>query len=248
MRTTANKTVFIALCMVGALAPVAPRAQAQETTLPAPNKAEVTSEHQYKVPIGAVGIASVTWNGNSDYPGPFKAMLTEPVYSADLTEVIFPYGTWIHGHTERAKGENEAIHNRLIYVPTKISLPDGSAEYDLPKAVGLDLTGIAGLQGKVDYHLDIQAKALLGYSALNSLPEILQNQLGGQAAVTAGTFIDGSQDRGNEILEKYFDLVPTVETQSGDTFVLYFGQTLSFPSWKPVGGVRFTNVKLEDFE
>lgn len=222
--------------------------QGQQPSPAAPVDNSTAAEDLHRIPIGTIAVGSLSISAISDYPGPFKAYLTRPIYTVDKKAVIFPTGSWVTGVTQRATGTNEAIHNRLVYLPQYIMWPDGTP-FKLNNASGLDHEGINAIKGEVDYHTDTQAKALLGFTALNTLPEIVQNAVTGDTAtVAAGTFIEGTQTRGQQIVDRYLNLVPTVTVKARQSFLLFFGDDGQYPIWKDMGSVKFTNVKLEGID
>ena len=73
------------------------------------------------IPVGTVAHGVIDMAVNSDYPGPWRGRLTHAIYSADQRHVIFPEGSIITGRAVRAQGVNEAIHNRMLFLPTYIT-------------------------------------------------------------------------------------------------------------------------------
>jgi type IV secretory pathway VirB10-like protein len=208
----------------------------------------VVEEQTFVVPIGAIAAGSLNITSSSDYPGPFRATLAHPIYTVDKKLVLFPAGSWVTGLTQRSEGVNEAIHNRITYLPRFITRPDGRS-FPLEGAFVLDKNGIGAIKDQVDYHIDVQAAALAATTGLNVLPEIIQDAISGNAAsVTAGTFIDGARNRGEQIINRYLELVPTATVRAGKEMLIFFGDEAKYPMWEPRNNIRFTNVTLEDIE
>jgi len=181
------------------------------------------------IPIGTVAHGVIDMAVNSDYPGPWRGRLTHAIYSADQRHVIFPEGSIITGRAVRATGVNEAIHNRMLFFPQYITRSQDGLTVDISALSVLDKSGIAGLKDKVDRHLDIQAAAIGGASVAEALPTILENLVIGDNSAIAGSALFQTQERALEIIEKYLDLVPTIEIRPGAEFRLFFSEPSALP-------------------
>ncbi|MGL4966720.1 MAG: TrbI/VirB10 family protein [Inquilinus sp.] len=184
-----------------------------------------------KIAVGTIASAVVNMTANSDYPGPWRATLTQPLMNIDRSAVIAPTGSTVVGMTQRSAGPNEPINNRLIFTPLMIVLPD-SRTIPLIGQYQLDGTGIAGVQDKVDYHFDIQAAAVGGSSIADALPSVIAEALGvDNASRIRDTVVSNLSDNGKAIIERYTQLVPTVEIRPGAPVNIFFMRETIAPVW-----------------
>jgi type IV secretory pathway VirB10-like protein len=184
-----------------------------------------------KIAVGTNAAAVVNMAANSDYPGPWRATLTQPLLNIERSAVIAPTGSTVVGMTQRSAGPNEPINNRLVFTPLMIVLPD-SRTIPLIGQYQLDGTGIAGVQDKVDYHFDIQAAAVGGSSIADALPSVIAEALGADSASRIrDTTINALSDNGKAIIERYTQLVPTVEIRPGAPVTIFFMRETVAPVW-----------------
>lgn len=184
-----------------------------------------------KIAVGTIASAVVNMTANSDYPGPWRATLTQPLMNIDRSAVIAPTGSTVVGMTQRSAGPNEPINNRLVFTPLMIVLPD-SRTIPLIGQYQLDGTGIAGVQDKVDYHFDIQAAAVGGSSIADALPSVIAEALGvDNASRIRDTVVSNLSDNGKAIIERYTQLVPTVEIRPGAPVSIFFMRETIAPVW-----------------
>jgi hypothetical protein len=197
-----------------------------------------------KVPIGYVATGILTMTINSDYPGPWRGQLTQPIYSIDNRTVLFPEGTVIVGRTVRVGGPNEAINTRLGLMPTYLVRADG-VPFKLHQQAILDEVGIAGIPGDVDYHLGVQLAAIGAFVAVQSLPNVVSAQ--GGATPTTSTdpttaFFNQSSQAGQNILQRYMTLVPTITCTEGTPIRIFFQEEMIAPDLRPRDRFELTNV------
>lgn len=186
------------------------------------------------VGVGTTAQAVVNMTSISDYPGPWRATLSRPLMNADNTAVIAPAGAVVVGLTQRASGPNEPIHNRMIYTPLMIRLPGAEARtIPLVGQYQLDGAGVAGVRDKVAYHLDIQAAAVGGSSIADALPSVIAEALGVDQVSRAGdAVVSNLSDQGKVILERFTNLVPTVEVRPGAVVNIFFIRPVEAPVWR----------------
>jgi Bacterial conjugation TrbI-like protein len=198
-----------------------------------------------KVPIGYVATGTLTMTINSDYPGPWRGQLTQPIYSIDNREVLFPEGTVIVGRTVRVGGPNEAINDRLGLLPTYLVRADGTP-FKINQQAILDELGIAGIPGDVDYHIGVQLAAIGAFVGVQALPNVVSAQ-GGAAPVTTNNqpvpaFVNQTSQAGDTILQRYLTLVPTVTVHSGTPIRIFFQDELLAPDLRPRDRFELTNI------
>ena len=197
-----------------------------------------------KIPIGYVATGTLTMTVNSDYPGPWRGYLTQPIYSIDNREVLFPEGTLIVGRTVRVGGPNEAINTRLGLVPSYLVRADGTP-FKLSQQAILDEVGIAGIPGSVDYHLGVQLAAIGAFVAVQSLPNVVSAQGGATSTTTAdpGTALfNQTSQAGQNILQRYMTLVPTITCTEGTPIRIFFQEEMLAPELRPRDRFELTNI------
>lgn len=236
-----NLLLASALCACFALSTAA-----QSQTLPGqPGNLVAARDHEnlFKVPVGYIAEGALDTTANSDYVGPWRGRLTRPIFSIDGKQVLFPAGSVVTGTVFRIEGPNEAIHNRLGFMPEYIVDADGQ-EYALTDQAILDREGINGLHDLVDYHLAEQLGASGAYTALNVLPEILVDRFtedGSQNADTIENFSGDLGERGEAILQKYISLIPTETIRAKTPFRIFFTKPLEVPASRPVHQFKLSN-------
>jgi len=193
-----------------------------------------------KIPVGYVAAGTLTMTVNSDAPGPWRGTLSQPIYSIDRAQVLFPEGSLVVGRVIRISGTNEAINNRLGLLPTYLVRPDGEA-FPIPQQAILDQLGIGGIADEVDYHIGIQLAAIGAFTAVNSLPEVVSAQ-GGATPGVAGNFFQLSAERGQVILNRYLTLLPTITVKAGTEFRVFFSEEMVAPLVRPRDRFELTNI------
>lgn len=200
---------------------------------------------RYKIPIGYIARATLEMTGNSDNPGPIKAMLTQPIYSIDRQHVLFPAGAVVVGKiVGPTAGQNQVINPRAMFLPTHIVRPDGGAM----RIVGQDLLdryGINGVGDKTNYHLFPMLAAAIGLGAVESVPQILSNitqksNTFNEMSSNTGQYI---QQGGQTTLQQYMSLRPTITVRAGRVPILIFFNHEQFaPIWREKDNFHLTNV------
>jgi type IV secretory pathway VirB10-like protein len=200
-----------------------------------------TPKHQGptgKIAVGTLAEAIMGFTVISDYPGPWKGTLTQPIYSIDKKDVLFPEGSVIVGRTATIRGTNEAINRRMALIPTNIVTPDG-VDYDLGDQSIVDGSGISGLADTVEFHLTEQIAAIAAYSVVQSAPNLINKAA--DANPVQGSFISTTQAAGQQLLERYTALVPTITINSGARFIIFFTKSLVVPVYHPRNRFEFSN-------
>jgi len=193
-----------------------------------------------KIPIGYAAAGTLTMTVNSDAPGPWRGTLSQPIYSIDRTQLLFPEGSVVVGRVIRISGTNDAINNRLGLLPTYLVRPDGEA-FPIPQQSILDQLGIGGIADEVDYHLGVQLAAIGAFTAVNSMPEVIAAQ-GGAAPGIAGNFFELSRERGAVILNRYLTLLPTITVKAGTEFRVFFSEEMVAPLVRPRDRFELSNI------
>jgi type IV secretory pathway VirB10-like protein len=198
-----------------------------------------------KVPIGYVATGVLTMTVNSDYPGPWRGHLTQPIYSIDNRTILFPEGTVIVGRTVRVGGPNEAINDRLGLMPTYLVRADGTP-FKINQQAMLDELGIAGIPGDVDYHVGIQLAAIGAFVGVQALPNVVSAQGGATPSTTTTSpvpaFANQTSQAGENILQRYLTLVPTITVREGAPIRIFFQEEMIAPDLRPRDRFELTNI------
>lgn len=194
-----------------------------------------------RVAIGTLAAGTLSTTVISDYPGPWKGTLTQPIYTIDRKYVLFPEGTVVVGRVARVGGVNEAINNRLALIPTELVRPDGTA-FKINQNAITDDSGTAGLADKVDYHFTAQGAAIGAYGVIDALPDLVRKVTGADQQNNSVT-LDLSSQQAGYILQKYLSLVPTVTVRAGTRFQVFFVEEMEVPLGHARAPYQLTNYK-----
>jgi type IV secretion system protein VirB10 len=166
---------------------------------------------------------------NSDLPGQIEGQLAQNVYdSVTGAYLLLPQGTKILGTYDSRITYGQS---RVLVVWTRLIRPDGSS-IDLEGMPGVDLSGYAGLTGKVDRHLVrlmtavvlgsiIQAGADAGTSYANPSFADLARQGFGQ----------GVNDATQQVTRRELNTQPTIIVAPGARFNVFSTKDIILPPW-----------------
>lgn len=194
-----------------------------------------------KIAIGTLAGGTLSTTVNSDYPGPWKGTLTQPIYTIDRKTVLFPEGTVVVGRVARVGGTNAAINNRLALLPTELVRPDGTA-FKINQNAITDDTGITGLADQVDYHPGVQIGAIGAYGVIDALPDLVRSVTGANQQ-NGNVSLSLSSQQAGYILQKYLELVPTVTVRAGSRFQVFFVEEMEVPLGHPRVPYQLTNYR-----
>jgi type IV secretory pathway VirB10-like protein len=199
-----------------------------------------------KIPIGYSAVATLTTTINSDYPGPWRATLAQPIYSIDRRSVLFPEGSVVVGRVIQIGGTNAAIYNRVGLLPRYIVRPDGYAFKINDQAI-LDELGINGIADQVDYHIGVQLAAIGAFTAVEALPGVVSSNLGSnnqqaQQNNVETAFPTQAAASGQVILQRYMSLQPTITVRAGAELHIFFQEEMFGPVTGPRDHFELTNI------
>jgi hypothetical protein len=167
---------------------------------------------------------------NSDLPGQIEGQISQNVYdTVSGRHLILPQGTKLLGSYDSRVTYGQV---RVLVVWTRIMRPDGS-NLDLEGMPGTDLSGYAGLTGKVDRHLS----RILGAVVLGSL---IQAGTSAGTSYTDPTFSDrarqgagqGVNEATQQIVRKELQLQPTILVAPGARFVVFTTRDIVIPPYE----------------
>ncbi len=202
------------------------------------------NNNKYKIPIGHIIQGVLDMEAISDYVGPWKGKLSQPILSIDKQVILFPKGSIVTGKTVKVTGENEAIHNRLAFLPLYIVQPNGEA-FKIDNQAILDQVGVGALKDEVDYHLATQLAALGAFTAVETVPEIIIGNLTSKSSMTnnvLGSLAEKTEVVGKEIISKYLKLIPTIKIRSGIPFTIFIQEEIFVDKWRKRSRFKFSNI------
>ena len=171
---------------------------------------------KYELKAGSVIPGALLTAINTDLPGEVIGQVTENVYdSVTGNYLLVPQGSKLLGKYQSlvTNGQNRAlvVWQRLIYPNGNSIVLDGMA--------GTDETGMAGLQDKVDYHLDKLAQATALTTAIAYAGNLARNprsSTGNNGQDVIGDTVAQQANRiGEKIIDKELDVQPTITIRQG---------------------------------
>jgi type IV secretion system protein VirB10 len=198
---------------------------------PASESGNAPKPGQHIIPAGVEIEANLDHDLNSDYLGPWRAIVSRPVYNIDRTAILIPLGATAIGRSLRFQGPNAAIESKMGMTTNRISMPDGS-KVSLEKAVGLDQDGLAAIGGDVNRHLLAQFLGVAAYAVLSSGTE--RNTFNDRSF--SGDVGAGARTQFQPLAQKYLSVVPTVRTKKGTPIRIFLEDDIYVYPWKPLYG------------
>ena len=167
---------------------------------------------------------------DSDFAGPVKVMVTNPVYSRDCQHVLIPAGTFILGDTQKVGSMGQ---RRVAVTFHRMIMPDGYS-VDLDQFRGLDQIGDTGLKDEVNHHyLQIfGASIALGVIA------------GAAESTTYGGYTESGSDMyrqgmasslsqsSADVLDRFINIPPTITIREGHRIKVYLTQDMLLPAYE----------------
>lgn len=171
---------------------------------------------KYELKAGSVIPGALLTSINTDLPGEVIGQVTENVFDSTTGDyLLIPQGSKLLGKYQSlvANGQNRAlvVWQRLIYPNGNSIVLDGMS--------GTDEAGTAGLQDKVDYHLDKLAEATALTTALAYAGNLARNpnsSTGNNGPDVVGDTVAQQANRiGEKIIDKELDVQPTITIRQG---------------------------------
>ena len=166
---------------------------------------------------------------NGSFSGPVECLISNDVYSHDRQHVLIPAGTKVLGEAAKVDSFGQA---RLAVIFHRLIMPDGfSVNLDQFKA--LDQQGATALQDKVNNHY---AKIFGASLALGILGGVSQAGTGTVLNSTAEDrmrqgFGAGLANAGNQILDRFLNILPTITIREGTRVKIYLSGDLLLPDY-----------------
>ena len=178
----------------------------------------LTPRSSAQLMAGTVISAALMTGIDSDLPGEIEAQVTAPVYDTVTGHLLLiPQGARLLGQydSQIAYGQR-----RVLLAWTRLILPDGSSIV-LDRLPGVDTTGQAGLEDRVDWHLGRVASGAALSTALGVAAALAEpNQVatsGSGVVIIAGkqSLQDSLNQVGQEITRRNLDVQPTLQIRPG---------------------------------
>lgn len=166
---------------------------------------------------------------DSDFAGPVKVMVTNPVYNRDGQQVLIPAGTFLLGSTQKVGTMGQT---RLTVTFRRMIMPDGYS-VDLDQFHGLDQIGDAGLTGKVNRHYLRIFGASIALGLVAGAAEA--TTYGGYTTSGSDMYRQGvasslSQSSG-DVLDRFINILPTITIREGTRIKVCLTQDLLLPAY-----------------
>lgn len=179
---------------------------------------------EYVVQAGTL-IPGILISGiNSDLPGNIVGQIRENVYdSVSGKYLLIPQGSKVIGEYDSTVTYGQ---ERALIVWTRLIFPNGYS-INLAGMGGTDLSGFAGLKGKVNNHTDKVIKGALISSILSAgvamAGDTRRNSFEGYAASGA---VEAISQAGARITEKNINIQPTLEIAPGTQFNIFVNKDI----------------------
>lgn len=191
------------------------------------------------VTVGTIVRGYLNMTSISDYPGPWRGTLATPILSSDGHDVIAPAGATVVGVTRRSEGENAVLHNRMSFVPVAVTF-DGRT-LPLEGQFVVDQEGIAAIGDKVDPHFDVIFGSAAAGGVIDAIPDVAEALVNGDGD-NGDVFLGESTRTSARFVQRYLDVVPTIEVRAGTPFQILFMQELTAPVYRPVERYRYVGA------
>ena len=166
---------------------------------------------------------------DGSFSGPVSCLLSNNVYSHDRQHLLIPAGSKLLGEASKVDTLGQV---RLAVAFHRLIMPDGYS-VNLDQFKGLDQTGATALKDKVNNHYARIFGASLALGILGGA-----SQLGtGSALTSTGAeriqqgFGVGIADAGEQILDRFLNILPTVTIREGTRVKIYLSNDLLLPEY-----------------
>jgi type IV secretion system protein VirB10 len=185
----------------------------------------------YTLFAGTILPCVMTQGINSDLPGQIGCMISQNVYDTVTGRyLLLPQGTKAIGTYDSRVAYGQ---ERVLVVWTRLLRPDGST-LSLEGMPGVDLSGYAGLTGKVNNHYvrlltGVVLGSILGASSQIAVGANSQNPGFAELAIQgAGQNIN---EAGQQITRKNLNIQPTIQVPPGGRLNIFATKDLILPPW-----------------
>jgi type IV secretion system protein TrbI len=206
-----------------------PRERSRNPDVPEPGTFNSFEGKKYVLFEGTILEALLINRLDGSFAGPISCLVSTNVYSHDRQHLLIPAGSKLLGEASKVDTFGQV---RLAVAFHRLIMPDGFS-VNLDQFKGLDQAGATALKDKVNNHY---AKIFGESLALGFLGGV--SQIGtGSVLTSSGTeriqqgFGAGLADAGEQILDRFLNILPTVTIREGTRVKVYFSNDLLLPEY-----------------
>lgn len=195
----------------------------------APTASDLDSSKDYILFEGAVLETVLINRLDGSFSGPVECLVANDVYSHDRQHLLIPAGSKVLGQATKVDTFGQS---RLAVAFHRLIMPDGYS-VSLDRFTGLDQQGATALKDKVNNHY---AKIFGASLALGVLGGVSQAGTGTVLNSTAEDrmrqgFGAGLANAGNQILDRFLNILPTITIREGTRVKIYLSADLLLPDY-----------------
>jgi type IV secretory pathway VirB10-like protein len=164
---------------------------------------------------------------DGSFAGPVICLLSTNVYSHDRQHVLIPAGSKLLGEANKVDTFGQV---RLAVTFHRLIMPDGFS-VDLDQFKGLDQEGATALKDKVNNHYAKIFGASLAIGVLGGVAQVGTGSVlnaDGADRIRQG-FGVGMATAGEQILDRFLNILPTVTIREGTRIKIYLSNDLLLP-------------------
>ena len=181
----------------------------------------------YLITEGTMIHAALETAVNSDLPGYLRAIVSNPVYSADGSQILIPSGSRLIGKYKSGMIQGQS---RIFVVWTRLIIPSGiSVNLGSP---GVDNLGVAGMGADaIDHHFFQQFGTAILLSVLGAGTANLgvsSNDQYNAAQAYRESIADSFTQTANQSLKATGVIAPTIHIDQGKAIMVFVAHDLNF--------------------
>ena len=155
----------------------------------------------------------------SDYPGPFRALISQDVYDSTGNYILAPKGARVIGRAIKAGNVNEPIQARMGLAVRWIVLPNAK-RISFERSTALDQAGTAAVKDDVNYHFFAQFMGVMAYAVLSSETPY-EADSNGNDPTFEGNMSQSMRRQFSPLAAKYLNIVPTITLGIGTPLKIF---------------------------
>jgi type IV secretion system protein TrbI len=170
---------------------------------------------------------------DGSFPGPVECLVSNDVYSHDRQHILIPAGSKVLGEATKVDALGQM---RLAVAFHRLIMPDGysvSLDQFHSAVPGLDQQGATALKDKVNNHYTRIFGTSLALGVLGSAAQVGTGsalEANGADRIREG-FSAGLATAGEQILDRFLNILPTVTIREGTRLKIYLSGDLLLPDY-----------------
>jgi type IV secretion system protein TrbI len=167
---------------------------------------------------------------DGSFSGPVECLVSNDVYSHDRQHILIPAGSKVLGEATKVDALGQV---RLAVVFHRLIMPDGFS-VSLDQFKGLDQQGATALKDQVNNHYTRIFGASLALGVLGSATQVGTGsalEANGADRIRQG-FSAGLGTAGEQILDRFLNILPTVTIREGTRVKIYLSGDLLLPDYR----------------